>query len=421
MLNSITYTTLLDDVLHADPTTNVLEESIATLLGHDSATLISSGTMGNQLSIRIHLSSSPVNGPPHSVLADARSHVIGYEAGSMAALSGGFPIPVTPPEAKMGGKQYLTLEDVKANVVLSDDVHFAPTALVCLENTIHGSIVPLDEVKAITSWARERGIKTHLDGARLWEAVAAQVSRGEHGRSLEKGMRAYGECFDSVTLCFSKGLGAPIGSVLVGSKEFTKRARHVRRRGGGGMTQTGIISAPAKVSVEETFFGGQLVRSHEVARRVAEMWTTKGGRLIRAVETNMVWIDLGVWEGMSGVWEAEAEREGLTVYGGSRGRVVVHYQICEEAVQKLGSVFGRVLDRSYAERWLEERKRVGKDGVHGDKEGFKGYGGVERGSENGLKRKRNIQDEALDGDETAVTRQTIRQPLTYVKRPGSDA
>ncbi|MCJ1324009.1 hypothetical protein MMC10_000671 [Thelotrema lepadinum] len=399
MLSSLTYTTLLDDVLHADPTTNRLETSLASLLSHPAATLVSSGTMGNQLATRVHLSTpSPhtnLAGPPHSLLADARSHILSYEAGAVASLSGALPIGVNPETETSGGRQHLTLEDIKRHAVISDDEHFAPTALVCLENTIHGAIIPLSECRAITDWCRERGIRTHLDGARLWEAVAAQVAEGHYSGSLEDGMRAYGRCFDSVTVCFSKGLGAPIGSMLVGSEGFIKRARHVRKSWGGGMRQTGLIAAPAEVAVKETFFGGQLVRGHEVARRIGKMWTEKGGRLVRGVETNMVWIDLGAWEGMSGVWETETEREGLRVYGGTRGRVVVHYQVCEEAVGKLGVVFGRVLDRGFAERWVEEKKR---EGMEGEGDGFKGYGG-EGKKENGVKSKRKVEDAALDGDE----------------------
>ncbi|KAI4136493.1 MAG: hypothetical protein LQ340_008128, partial [Diploschistes diacapsis] len=293
MLHSLTYTTLLDDVLHADPTTNALETQLASLLGHVSATLVSSGTMGNQLAARVHLSQHPSAGPPHSILADPRSHIMHYEAGSICSLSGAFPIAVSP--APGSGRDYLTLADILPHVALgSDDEHVAPTRLICLENTIHGAILPLEACREITGWARAHGIRTHLDGARLWEAVAALVARGETfgvgdgggadgpaslRAKLEAGLGAYGALFDSVTVCFSKGLGAPLGSMLAGSHPFVKHARHVRKSWGGGMRQTGLLSAPAAVAVRDTFFGAQLSRSHQVAARVGRMWAERGGRL----------------------------------------------------------------------------------------------------------------------------------------------
>ena len=388
MLNSITYTTLLDDVSHEDPTTNQLETTLASLLGQQSATLTSSGTMGNQLSARVHLMQ-----PPYSILADARSHILGYEAGGVASLSGALPIPVHPAP----GKEYITLEDVKEKAVLSDNEHFAPTKLVCLENTIHGAIIPFDECQRICSWAHENGIKTHLDGARLWEVAASQVAEDSTVKpdgvraALEARMHAYGSLFDSVTVCFSKGLGAPIGSILAGSHSFIAQARRVRKSLGGGMRMTGLIAAPAAVAVEETFFGGQLVRSHEVARRVGKMWEERGGSLIRKVETNMVWIDLSA-AGRAEIWENEAKVEGLEVYGGRAGRIVCHYQICEEAVQRLGRVFDKVIKG-------ETSAASKANGLHSAaitaKGGFGGYGGAE--STNGTKRK--VSDAALDGDE----------------------
>lgn len=295
--------------------------------------------MGNQLATRCHLSN-----PPYSVVADASSHILTYEAGGISSNSGAFPVSAF----RSKGRPYISLEDIQAVAVLDDDTHYVPTKMISLENTIDGVGVPLHECERICTWAKENGIKTHLDGARLWEVAAANVARDWSVRkqslkaALEKEILAYGKIFDSVTVCFSKGLGAPIGSMLVGNEPFIKHARHVRKSWGGGMRQTGIFAAPARVAVEETFFGGQLVRAHDIARRIAKMWTDKGGKLLLPVDTNMVWIDLKPGN-REQIWMTETEAEGLIVYGGSRGRIVAHYQISEEAILKLDKVFEKVI------------------------------------------------------------------------------
>ncbi|MCJ1448369.1 MAG: hypothetical protein MMC23_008884 [Stictis urceolatum] len=337
MLASLATTTLLDDVSHADPTTNALERTCASLLGHSTGLLTLSGTMGNQLAARTHLAA-----PPHSILADHRAHIVTHEAGGVSAVSGAHAQMIVPSNGR-----YLTLEDVQEHTVLpSDDYHLSPTRLISLENTLGGAIMPLEEAKRITGWAREQGIPTHLDGARLWESVAAQVARGEYGGSLEAGMGAYGGLFDSVTVCFSKGLGAPVGSVLVGPEAWVKRARHLRKMMGGGMRMTGVIAAPAMTAIEDTFYEGRLVRSHEIARKLGKVWEGRGGKIVGEVETNMIWLDLAASGVPAGVFKEEAEREGLQVYGGGKvARVVCHYQICDEAMERLERVFGRMMER----------------------------------------------------------------------------
>ncbi|KAI4202412.1 MAG: hypothetical protein LQ350_002630 [Teloschistes chrysophthalmus] len=322
MLASIQSCTLLDDVFAEDPTTQSLESHIASLTNHPAALLVLSGTMGNQLAIRTHLTQ-----PPHSILADSRSHIYQWEAGGIASLSGAFPIQVVPANG-----HHITLEDVQKHAVVDDNVHHCPTTLISLENTLNGTILPLSSCQSISRWARAQSppIKIHLDGARLWEAVAAGAGS----------LKDYCECFDSVSLCFSKGLGAPIGSIIVGSAPFIKRARHIRKALGGGLRQAGVIAGPARVAVDETFLGGKLGRSHEMAKRVQGMWEGRGGRVEGRVETNMVWLDLeGAGVGEEG-WVREGVREGVKLLG---GRVVVHYQIGEEGVEALGRVMDRVL------------------------------------------------------------------------------
>ena len=169
-----------------------------------------------------------------------------------------------------------------------------------------------------------------MDGARLWEAVAAGAGS----------LKEYCALFDSVSLCFSKGLGAPIGSIIVGSQAFIKRARHIRKAMGGGMRQTGIIAAPARVAVDETYLGGKLAATHQRAREIAHLWEKKGGRLQRQCESNMVWFDLAAAGTTKERFVEIGVEHGVRFLG---GRLVVHYQIGPDAVKRLVKVMDAVL------------------------------------------------------------------------------
>ena len=332
MLTAIQSTTLLDDVFAEDPTTNALQSRIAQLTGFPAALLVLSGTMGNQISLRVHLTQ-----PPHSVLCDYRSHILEWEAGGVASLSGALVKGVIP-----SNNHSLTLSDIKKNVILSDDIHACPTKVISLENTLGGEILPLEECRAISEFARSHSIKMHCDGARLWEAVSAQVAQGEHNGSLEAGLKAYCQCFDSVSLCFSKGLGAPIGSIIAGSEAFIRKALHIRKSIGGGLRQAGVVTAAARVAIEETFLGGKLEASHQRARAIGDLWVRKGGKLAKQAETNMCWFDLED----AGLTVPEfvqiGVKHGVRFLG---GRLVVHYQVSDESVARLEKVMDEVLER----------------------------------------------------------------------------
>lgn len=298
--------------------------------------------MGNQLAIRTHLTQIP-----HSVLCDHRSHILEYEAGGIASLSQALVKGVAPSNGV-----YLTREDVEREVVLSEDVHACPTRVISLENTLGGTIMPLEEVKRICAFGRENGIKMHLDGARIWNAVV------EGAGALDEFCRE----FDSVSLCFSKGLGAPVGSMLVGSREFVKRARWIRKSIGGGLRQVGVLTAAARVAVDETFGkgtkgeGGKLVQSHVTAKRIAKIWQSQGGKLTKPTETNMVWFDLA---------DAGISVPNFVELGKSRGlkflsgRLVVHYQISDEAVKALDEVIKEVLGKKGTNGSVK-RQKVGR-------------------------------------------------------------
>jgi threonine aldolase len=331
MLAAIQNTTLLDDVFMEDPTTIALEAHMASLTQHEDALFVLSGTMGNQLALRSHLTQ-----PPHSILCDYRAHILCWEAGGVASLSQALVNGVVPANGV-----YLTLEDIKKNVVIGDEIHGCPTKVISLENTLGGTIMPLEEVKRISAFAREHDIRLHLDGARIWEAVVAGAGS----------LPDYTREFDSVSLCFSKGLGAPVGSILVGKKQFIKHARWVRKSIGGGLRQPGVVTAAARIAVDETFGkgpngeGGLLKQSHITAKKIARIWTDMGGKLDKPTETNMIWFNLED-VGLTGAeFVALGVEHGLRLLG---GRLVVHYQISDEAVNRLEDVMKEVMSRKAA-------------------------------------------------------------------------
>ncbi|KAI9838609.1 MAG: hypothetical protein M1819_004923 [Sarea resinae] len=353
MLNAIAHTTLLDDVFVEDPTTNNLEAHVAALTGHDAALYVLSGTMGNQIALRTHLTQ-----PPHAVLCDHRAHILEWESGGVASLSGALVKGVVPANGL-----YLTLADIEKHAVLSDDVHACPTRVISLENTIGGTVTPLADMAAISRWARAHDLKLHLDGARIWEAVASGAGS----------LADYCALFDSVSLCFSKGLGAPVGSILVGAPAFIKHARWVRKTLGGGLRQAGVLTAAARVAVDETFGagpwgkGGKLQATHARAKAIGAAWTALGGALEKPVDTNMVWLDLRAAGVAVGDFVAEGHARGLRFMG---GRLVVHYQICDDAVRRLEDLFAFFLTGDG--RAELRRARNGAGGGTVDAERWKG-------------------------------------------------
>ncbi|KFA63990.1 hypothetical protein S40285_05494 [Stachybotrys chlorohalonatus IBT 40285] len=328
MLEAIVTCTLRDDVFEEDDSTSSLERHVAELAGMEAGLFVLSGTMGNQLAMR-----SLLTQPPYSVLCDHRSHIVQYEAGGVSSLTGAHVKTVVPSNAR-----YLTLEDIEKSVVLSDDVHACPTRVISLENTLNGVIMPLVEARRIAAFARAHGIRLHCDGARLWEAVASGAGA----------LPDFCRLFDTVSLCFSKGLGAPVGSVLVGSASTLRHARWVRKSIGGGLRQPGLLTAAARVAVDQTFGTspdgqqGLLRLSHDVAKKVEALWTARGGRLVHPVETNMCWLDLDAAGCSAQRFEELGREQGLTIAG---NRLVTHYQIAQNAddvLPRLQNVFEKV-------------------------------------------------------------------------------
>lgn len=258
-----------DDVFGDDPTVNKLEQRTAEILGKQAAVYMPSGTMTNQVAIGSHTQRGD------EIILEAESHAYYYEAGAPAAISGVMCRLI------QGRRGIFSAEDLKA-VLRPANVHFPPTSLVCLENTHNrggGSIWPVEMIAAIADVARENGLKMHLDGARLWNAsVASGVPESQ-----------YADYFDSVSVCFSKGLGAPVGSALAGSSEFVDRARRFRKMFGGGMRQAGIIAAGALYALENN--RDRLADDHANAKLLAEGLSGIDGVTIDPgqVETNLVY------------------------------------------------------------------------------------------------------------------------------------
>ena len=253
--------------------------------------------------------------------------------GRVSSLTGATVAPIVPKNGI-----HLTLEDIKRHVVLSDDVHACPTRVISLENTLNGMIMPLTEVGRISKFAREHDIKMHCDGARLWEAVASGAGK----------LTEFCSHFDTVSLCFSKGLGAPVGSILVGDEKMLKHSRWIRKSLGGGMRQPGFITACARVAVDETFgkkadgSDGWLKASHSMAKKVEEIWSGMGGKLVHPAHTNMCWLDLETAQCSDDRFIELCRVADLTVAG---GRLVTHYQIAqngEDVLQRLEGVFRKV-------------------------------------------------------------------------------
>ena len=237
-----------DDVLRDDPTVNRLEQMSAEFLGHEAALFTASGTMANQIALRTWAR------PGEEVILDRWSHSYIYEVGAAAALSGLSIWPVDTPSG------LLTPEDVVASI-RADNIHLPETRVVAVENTHnrHGGVYyPVEQFQALREMTQSRGLKLHCDGARLANAaVAAGVSMADYGRRC-----------DSVTLCLSKGLGCPVGSMLAGPVEFIDRARKCRKMLGGGMRQAGYLAAAGVYALEHHV--DRLARDHANARRLAE-------------------------------------------------------------------------------------------------------------------------------------------------------
>lgn len=317
-----------DDVFRDDPTVNKLETIAAEKLGKESAIFVPSGTMGNLLALLVHCQRGD------EVIVGNRSHVYLNEAGGMSALGGIHPNPIL--NQKDGT---LAIEDIINSIRDSEDVHQPVTRLICIENTQNscgGVPLTVEYTKQVADVARKHDLSLHIDGARIFNSAVAQ----------NVDVKELAAPADSVMFCLSKGLGSPIGSMLIGTEKFIKRARHLRKMLGGGMRQVGIIAAAGILSLEK--MTERLIEDHTRARMIAD-----GLRQIDGIEvdddsphTNMIYLNLSeevpftmrqVGERMKGsgvLIDAEDSR---------RLRLVTHYWIDDEGVKRCISAFKEAL------------------------------------------------------------------------------
>lgn len=297
-----------DDVFGDDPTVLALQERVAALLGKEAALYVPSGTMANQIALRVQTR------PGDQVICEAGCHVYNYEQGGPAALSG---LHLTCLDGDRGA---LTWEQVAA-AILPDDDHAARPRLVCLENTHNragGRILPQAAVVEIGAGARARGLSVHLDGARLWNVHAAT------GAPLAE----LAAPADTVSVCFSKGLGAPVGSCLAGPRDLIREARRARKLFGGGMRQVGLLAASCLHALEHHL--PRLGDDHARARRLAEGLDNPRVTLDHPVETNIVIVRTVREDALLAHLEARGVR--AVAFGKGRVRLVTHRDVDDAAV-----------------------------------------------------------------------------------------
>ena len=305
-----------DDVYSEDPTVNRLQEMAAERLGKEAALFMASGTMGNLVALLTHCDRGD------EVIAGDASHTILYELGGMAALGGIMPRPV--PNQPDGT---LLLEDIERSI-RADNVHLPRTRLVCLENTHNtcgGTPLSAAYTSEVAKLAHKKGLRVHLDGARIFNAATA----------LEVEARDLARDVDSVMFCLSKGLCAPVGSLLCGTKDFVAEARRGRKVVGGAMRQVGVLAAAGIVALEEIV--GRLGEDHSRAKKLAQALEEIPGVDVEPVATNIVFFSLSDDRAKpTSQIEHEMAQRGVLLLGGINGRfrAVTHYWIDDEAIDR---------------------------------------------------------------------------------------
>jgi threonine aldolase len=305
-----------DDVYGEDPLVNALEERVAAMFGHEAALFVPSGTMGNQIGMRL------VCQPGQEVLGDAEAHVVTYEMGAAAAVFG----LSTRTVVSEGG--VLSADQLISQVRPFGNWHLTPTAAVAVENTHNragGLVQPLEELEKLFAWSRDAGVSVHLDGARIWNAAVAS------GVPLD----TYGRLADTASVCLSKGLGAPVGSVLVASADRIAEGRLWRKRLGGGMRQVGVLAAAGLHALDHHV--DRLADDHARAKQLAQ----RLGVDPATVHTNMVVLD-GVAAPMLA---AAAKGEGVLVseVSATKVRLLTHLDVDDAAVDRAAEVIAPLL------------------------------------------------------------------------------
>ena len=316
-----------DDVYGEDPMANCLEEKVANLLGKEASIFVPSGTMANELSLKVHTRAGD------EVIVEKSSHIFHDESGAAAALAG---VQLHPLEGERG---ILYPEQIERTISVSGDYHFPVTRLICLENTHNrggGTIYPLNVVAEISKIAKEHHLRLHMDGARLLNAtVVLKVDPKEYTRYV-----------DSVILCLSKGLGAPVGSMVAGSKKFIEQVRRFRKMYGGGMRQIGFLAAAGIYALDHHV--ERLAEDHRKARELAEGLSRIVGITIepQRVETNILFFEVKKpgWTAQRLVKELKQKEVLVLAVGELLMRAVTHLGVSQKDIEEAISIFQRMLN-----------------------------------------------------------------------------
>jgi threonine aldolase len=326
-----------DDVFGDDPSVNALQDKIAAMLGFEAALFVPTGTQSNFCAILSHCQRGD------EYIVGQMAHCYRWEGGGAAVMGSVQPQPIA--HAADGT---LPLAEIEAQIK-PDDAHFARTRLLCLENTLGGKLLPLDYVKAATALARSKGLVTHLDGARLFNAATAQAQQRMEGLDLMPNQplalikpardaiyleaKRIAENFDSVSVCFSKGLGAPIGSALCGNKALIAHAHRIRKMAGGGMRQAGMLAAAASYALDHHV--ERLALDHTLAKKLGHALAQIEGLYVDPVHSNIVFVD--VQEPLkvkaAGLID-HLKSQGILATGLYRLRFVTHLDVDEAGVDQ---------------------------------------------------------------------------------------
>ena len=316
MLDAIRHAELGDDVFGEDPTVNRLEKLAAERMGKEAALLVTSGTQANLISLMSNTKRGEL------VILEAEAHIYWYEVGGISLIAGLLPWPV---KSRFGA---LDPEDVEA-AIRPRNIHFPEPSLICLENTHNrhgGTIITPDQIKAISEVAQAHDLKLYMDGARIFNAAVA----------LKIDVKEFTKHVDNLMFCLSKSLCCPIGSLLVGTREFVERSRKLRKVLGGGMRQAGIIAAPGIVALERMI--DRLEEDHRNARRLAEGIAKIDGIQIdlSCVQTNMVCFDISGWGIADDLFLSKLKQKGILALtlAENKVRMVTHRGIEKEHVEK---------------------------------------------------------------------------------------
>jgi len=315
-----------DDVYGEDPTVNALEEKVANLFGKEAALFCTSGSLANQLSIRLLVS------PGEELITETNSHIVRAELGAAAVFSG-----ITT-RTWVADRGLLKAEDVLNIVKPNSGPYLVSTTAIAIENTHNfggGTVQPISEIKLLREESKKLGLKMHLDGARIWNAhVASGISLSE-----------YGKHFDTLSVCLSKGLGAPIGSLMIGSKELISKARPWRKRYGGGMRQVGLIAAAGDYALDNNL--KLLAQDHFRAKEIAKLIEEIAPDLINSetVETNILGLDLSSYQISAEELAIQLKQVGIltSALGPKYLRLVTHFDITDKDIEKIKVIIPNLL------------------------------------------------------------------------------